>query len=80
LEVPNLIRNIGTIDSKYRFVIVAARRTRQLQAGALPLIQLPGRKMTQVAQEEVSRGLVEYEVKTEAVPAKKKSHRGSKGH
>jgi DNA-directed RNA polymerase omega subunit len=75
-----LIRNIGKIDSKYRFVIIAAKRTRQLQAGALAMIELPGRKMTQVAQEEVSRGLVEYEVKAVAVPAKKKSQKGSKGH
>ncbi len=75
-----MIRNIGKIDSKYRFVIVAARRTRQLQAGAQGMIELPGRKMTQVAQEEVSRGLVEYEVKTAVVPAKKKGQRGSKGH
>ena len=75
-----MIRNIGKIDSKYRFVIVAAKRTRQLQAGSPALIELPGRKMTQVAQEEVSRGLVEYEIKEEAIPAKKKSQKGSKGH
>ena len=75
-----MIRNIGKIDSKYRFVIIAARRTRQLQAGAQALIELPGRKMTQVAQEEVSRGLVEYEVKIGPPPAKKKSQKGSKGH
>ena len=75
-----MIRNIGKIDSKYRFVIVAAKRTRQLQAGSAPLIELPGRKTTQVAQEEVSRGMVEFEVKEDAPPVKKKSQKGTKGH
>ena len=46
--------------SRYRFVIVAGRRARQLQAGARPALPTSARKATVIAMEEVSRGLVKY--------------------
>ncbi len=49
------------LDSKFRFILVAARRTRQLQAGAKPLVQTPTKRMTRVAQQEVGAGLVPIE-------------------
>jgi len=49
-------------DSKFRTILVAARRARQLQLGARPLIQSGAKKMINVAQEEVRLGLVPYEV------------------
>ena len=33
------------LDSKFRFILVAARRARQLQAGAKPLMQTPTKKI-----------------------------------
>jgi DNA-directed RNA polymerase subunit omega len=50
------------IDSKFRFILVAAKRARQLQAGAKPLIQTPTKKVTRVAQLEVGASLVPFEV------------------
>lgn len=50
------------VDSKFRFILVAARRARQLQAGAKPLVQTQTKKITKVAQMEVEAGLVPYEV------------------
>ena len=50
------------LDSKFRFILVAARRARQLQAGAKPLLQTATKKSTRVAQQEVSAGLVPVEV------------------
>jgi DNA-directed RNA polymerase subunit omega len=50
------------IDSKYRFILVSAKRARQLQAGAQPLIQTPTKKTTRVAQLEVEAGLVPFEI------------------
>jgi DNA-directed RNA polymerase omega subunit len=47
------------IDSKYRFVTLAARRAEQLQQGALPRVDSQGRKATVVAQEEVAANLIE---------------------
>jgi DNA-directed RNA polymerase subunit omega len=49
------------IDSKYRLVIVAAKRSKQLQKGARPRIQTGNNKPTRVALEEVQHGLVRYE-------------------
>lgn len=53
------------IDSKYRLILIAARRARQLQAGARPLVQSPHKKVTRMALQEVSASLVPFEVLTE---------------
>ncbi len=45
--------------SKYRFVMLAALRAEQLQAGAIPRIDSDTRKPTVLAQEEVAAGVVE---------------------
>lgn len=54
-------------DSNFRYVLVAARRARQLQNGAEPLVQSRSRKACRVAQEEIAAGKVAY-VKKEDVP------------
>lgn len=46
-------------QSVYRFIIVAAKRARQLQSGARPKVQAAVRKPTRVAVEEVRRGLIQ---------------------
>ena len=47
--------------SAYRFIIVAAKRARQLQSGARSmLLTTTSKKHTVVAMEEVRRGLVQY--------------------
>ena len=48
-------------QSTYRFIIVAAKRARQLQAGARPFLPTTSKKPTITAVEEVRRGLVKYE-------------------
>lgn len=55
MEIPQ------SIDSKFRFILVAAKRARQLQAGAKPLVQTPYKKTTKVAVAELSAGLVPVE-------------------
>jgi len=52
---------ITEIDSKYRLVLLAAKRSKQLQRGAKPRIFSPAKKTTRVAIEEVRRGLVQYQ-------------------
>jgi DNA-directed RNA polymerase subunit omega len=47
--------------SVYRFIIVAAKRARQLQNGARSLLPTTSKKPTVAAMEEVRRGLVPYE-------------------
>ena len=47
-------------QSTYRFIIVAAKRARQLQGGARPILPTSAKKPTVIAMEEVRRGLVKY--------------------
>jgi DNA-directed RNA polymerase subunit omega len=49
-------------DSNYRYILVAARRARQLQSGAKPLVDTNARKACRIAQDELKAGLVKYEV------------------
>jgi DNA-directed RNA polymerase subunit omega len=54
-------------DSNFRYVLVAARRARQLQNGAEPLVSTPSRKACKVAQAEIAAGKIAY-VKPENAP------------
>lgn len=47
------------LDSKYKFVTLAAKRAEQLQCGALPRVEEEDRKVTVVAQAEVATGAVQ---------------------
>ncbi len=47
-------------QSTYRFIIVAAKRARQLQEGSRSFLPTMSRKPTVTAMEEVRRGLVKY--------------------
>lgn len=61
------------IDSKYRFITLAAERCKQLMRGARPRVESHFHKPTTIAQEEVLAGLVQVqdppgpEVQREAV-------------
>lgn len=46
------------MESKYRFVTVAALRAEQLQAGAPARVESPSHKPTVIAQQEVAQGAV----------------------
>ncbi len=48
-------------QSTYRWIIVAAKRARQLQGGARPFLPTTAKKPTVIAMEEVRRGLVKYD-------------------
>ncbi len=55
------------IDSKYRLIILAAKRSKQLQRGARPRIEIDPvkHKPTRIALEEVMRGKVNFKVTDE---------------
>jgi len=52
----------GNIDSKYRFIILAAKRAKQLLKGAKPKIESRSKSLIRIAQAEVRSGLIEYEI------------------
>lgn len=52
------------MDSKYRLIIVAAQRSKQLQRGARPRVEMDVQrhKPTRIALEEVRRGKVSFDI------------------
>lgn len=55
------------IDSKYRLIILAAKRSKQLQRGARPRIEIDAlkHKPTRIALEEVIQGTVPFHFRIE---------------
>lgn len=56
-------------DSNYRYVLVAARRARQLLSGARPMVETHSRKPSRVAMEEIAAGKVNYVIGEPKAPA-----------
>ena len=48
------------IDSKFRYILVAAKRAHQLHGGAKARVQSESRKVIVIAQREVCAGLVPF--------------------
>jgi len=53
------------VDSKFRFITVAAQRAKQLQSGAKPRVDTRSRKPTRIAVEETLANTVSWEVREE---------------
>lgn len=54
--------HFGKIDSKFRFVILASKRAKQLLRGAKPRVRSKSRNPIRVAQQEIREGAVDYEI------------------
>jgi len=57
-----LDKYVANIDSKFRYIIVAAKRAKQLLKGSKPKIRTKSRNPIRIAQQEVRQGLVEFEI------------------
>ena len=55
------MKRVESLESKFRFVHVAARRARQLQNGATVLIPTTSRKPTRIAMDELMSDAVTFE-------------------
>jgi DNA-directed RNA polymerase subunit omega len=66
-EIENALAEMQTpeVDSKYRLIILAAKRSKQLQRGARPRIEIDPvkHKPTRIALEEVMRGKINFTIK-----------------
>lgn len=50
-------------ESQFAYVVVVARRARQLIGGGRPLVDNPrSRKNTRIAEEELQKGMLQYEM------------------
>ncbi len=56
------MKTSAEIDSKFRFVIVAAKRAKQLIRGSKPRIKSKSKNPIRIAQLEVTKGLVNYDI------------------
>jgi len=56
------------IDSKYRLIILAAKRSKQLQRGARPRIEIDAtkHKPTRIALEEIIQGKIHFHLRPDA--------------
>ncbi|WP_316316539.1 DNA-directed RNA polymerase subunit omega [Clavibacter michiganensis] len=63
-ETENEPRVNPEIDSKYRKIILAAQRSKQLQRGANPRVDMDPRKSkaTRIAMKELEDGKVDFEL------------------
>jgi DNA-directed RNA polymerase subunit omega len=61
-----IIKIPETIDSKFRFILVAAERAKQIQNGAPPKVETKSSKPAFVAVKEVEQGLINFEILEEA--------------
>lgn len=52
----------GELESKFRFIILASKRAKQLLQGAKPKIKSKSKNLIRVAQEEVLRGVIDFEI------------------
>ena len=61
-EQDNRVNESPSLDSKYRLILVAAQRSKQLQRGARPRIEMDSQrhKPTRIALEEVARGKIHF--------------------
>ncbi len=50
------------IGSKYRYIIIAAERAKQLQSNAKPKIKTKSTKPAHIAMREVQDGLISFEI------------------
>jgi len=69
-DIDNAVENeTRQVDSKYRLIILAAKRSKQLQRGAQPRIDIDPQKHkpTRIALEEVIRGRVHFSIKEDEI-------------
>ncbi len=57
-----IIKIPDEFDSKFRFIIVAAERAKQLQNGAPPKVSVKSRKASYIAIREVEQQLVPFKI------------------
>jgi len=66
------LERYGDLDSKFRFVILASKRAKQLLQGSKPKIKTRSKNLIRIAQAEVRAGLIDYEI---IQPKKEEAHK-----
>jgi DNA-directed RNA polymerase subunit omega len=61
MPIQNIEDLLAHVDSKYRLVIIAAKRAKQLARGAAPLVDTRSFKPIYMAMDEVTSGKLQFE-------------------
>lgn len=56
------MKSYGDLDSKFRFIILASKRAKELLTGAKPKIKSKSKNPIRIAQNEVAQGLIDFEI------------------
>ena len=56
------MQTFGKIDSKFRFVILASKRAKQILKGAKVKVRSKSKNPIRIAQIEMKEGLIDYEI------------------
>jgi DNA-directed RNA polymerase omega subunit len=56
------LQTFGKIDSKFRFVILASKRAKQILKGAKVKVRSKSKNPIRIAQIEIKEGLIDYEI------------------
>jgi DNA-directed RNA polymerase omega subunit len=56
------VQTFGKIDSKFRFVILASKRAKQILKGAKVKVRSKSKNPIRIAQIEMKEGLIDYEI------------------
>ncbi len=59
----------ANVDSKFRYVLLAAERAERMMRGARPKIDAPNRKPSWVAMQEIRKDMVEWDYGPAEPPA-----------
>ena len=66
-------------ESQFAYVVLAARRARQIMAGAPPMVEnVRTQKATRIACEEVDLGLIEYEIDEAGITSEEDKEAGKR--
>lgn len=70
MAFPSLEQALTKVSNRYLLVVLAAKRSRQINRGAPARVDTRHKKPTSTALEEVAAAKIEYRVKDEGEPAK----------
>ena len=60
--IPRFMKPGASDESKFRVILLIARRAKQIQGGAKPLVHTIAQKATRIAEEEFRAGRIPYEI------------------
>jgi DNA-directed RNA polymerase subunit omega len=68
MAFPSLEQSLDKVSNRYLLVVLAAKRARQLNRGAVAQVETKHKKPTSTALEEIAESKIGYRVREEDAP------------